>query len=622
MSEYVEKSLQESLFELKFMKQIGLFTDEELGKVLKKRREHEYKIRRRTKELKEYIEYIEYEKLVLELIAKRRKDMNCYSERRKIEIPIYKRIRRQFQNACSRFPGCADLWLKQIEFCLEKNETQMIGVLFTNALRLHPHNESIWIMAAQHEVEKNASMAGARNFLQRALRQNEKSKKLYLEYFRLELLNAEKMNTEAVLKVDGRDKEVNEDDQKISKGCVAFLVFESAVEEITGDLPFYLNFIQICSLFPCVDWIVDEIYESIKNSVYWQDKEDAQAILAIRPLTTFTTQLGNLVQQKGGDDEDGGGDDDFKRSLEKLLRNLAPCLKQCRRSFRQAHHLFNSEKMWQCQLEMLMQACGQVECCAVVKQELLTEAMMVCCEAFEADMMSLKMAEQWMDLLKKDAAFAHKMACLLVHKWPSNLGMWSFMFQQLMHPSVNQDVNVDEVVVWLRECNKIANKDPALVEIWRKALHYLVYKNYPTVEKVFESGIATGSREVKRSVKEIYLTWLVDNRAFEEVRKVFERLFKNRPNTRELLNIYIKAELSQNDISSKHIRRAYESAVSELGDTCVDLWLEYIKFEASSNGSPQLIGQIHYKAVKCLNSGLENEFIEKYSILKASNYES
>lgn len=28
-------------------------------KVLKKRREHEYKIRRRTKELKEYIEYIE-----------------------------------------------------------------------------------------------------------------------------------------------------------------------------------------------------------------------------------------------------------------------------------------------------------------------------------------------------------------------------------------------------------------------------------------------------------------------------------------------------------------------------------------------------------------------------------
>ena len=30
--------------------------------------------------------------------------MNCYSEKRKIEIPIYKRIRRLFQNACTRFP--------------------------------------------------------------------------------------------------------------------------------------------------------------------------------------------------------------------------------------------------------------------------------------------------------------------------------------------------------------------------------------------------------------------------------------------------------------------------------------------------------------------------------------
>ena len=32
-------------------------------KIFKKRREHEYKIRRRTKELKEYIEYIEVRKM-------------------------------------------------------------------------------------------------------------------------------------------------------------------------------------------------------------------------------------------------------------------------------------------------------------------------------------------------------------------------------------------------------------------------------------------------------------------------------------------------------------------------------------------------------------------------------
>ena len=31
MTEYVEKSLQECLPELKFMKDIGLFTDQELG---------------------------------------------------------------------------------------------------------------------------------------------------------------------------------------------------------------------------------------------------------------------------------------------------------------------------------------------------------------------------------------------------------------------------------------------------------------------------------------------------------------------------------------------------------------------------------------------------------------
>ena len=36
-------------------------------------------------------------------------------------------------------------------------------------------------MAAKYEMQQNFSMSGARNFLQRALRQNTKSRKLYLE---------------------------------------------------------------------------------------------------------------------------------------------------------------------------------------------------------------------------------------------------------------------------------------------------------------------------------------------------------------------------------------------------------------------------------------------------------
>ena len=68
----------------------------------------------------------------------------------------------------------------------------MLQVL-TKALRLHPAVPGLWIYSAAWEFEHNGDIAAARALMQRGLRMCPKSEKLWLEYFRMELVYTEKM---------------------------------------------------------------------------------------------------------------------------------------------------------------------------------------------------------------------------------------------------------------------------------------------------------------------------------------------------------------------------------------------------------------------------------------------
>ncbi|ESO12869.1 hypothetical protein HELRODRAFT_188019 [Helobdella robusta] len=330
MSEFAERMVQKMLPELNKMRDLKLFTTVEVSKILKKRRAHEYKTKRKIKQLKDHLQYIDYEIMVMELIKKRRKMMNCHTNKRDIEVPIIKRIHRLFQTASIKFSGCVEVFLKHIEFCIKMNEKITISVLFTQALKLHARNENLWIMAAKHEMERINSMAGARNLFHRSLRFNPHSKKLYLEYFKMELLNAEKLRKRRELLLgDGADNDAttaaavadndatasnNDDDDaaaaasdddkdagggkdeedsnsNIMNGSVAFVVFQEAVKEFPGDVSLYMEFIDVCHLFDFARWIEDAIYTHLSADTDLSTNDAAQVVVACRKLTEIAHKL-------------------------------------------------------------------------------------------------------------------------------------------------------------------------------------------------------------------------------------------------------------------------------------------------------------------------------------------
>ena len=63
----------------------------------------------------------------------------------------------------------------------------------TQALQLHPTAAGLWSYAAAWEFEHNRNAAAARSLMQRGLRVCRGSQQLWVEYFRMELVYAQKL---------------------------------------------------------------------------------------------------------------------------------------------------------------------------------------------------------------------------------------------------------------------------------------------------------------------------------------------------------------------------------------------------------------------------------------------
>ncbi|KAH3873448.1 hypothetical protein DPMN_036683 [Dreissena polymorpha] len=245
MAEYVEQSTEEMLPELEQMCRVGLFTKKETSKILEKRKGHEYKLRRKQKQKEDFLQYIQYETNLLALVRKRR-DRTGYTHK-KIEIDnnITSRIHRLFKLALYRFPEDLKLWLSYIAFAKQLKALDLISRQYSKMLAVHDKKPDLWLSAAKWEFEDNNNSDNARKLLQRGLRFNPEARKLWLEYYRMELLYAEKTRKRRELLELGED----ENSDTVLSGQVAFVVFDQARQAIPDDVSFLVQFLPICQLF-------------------------------------------------------------------------------------------------------------------------------------------------------------------------------------------------------------------------------------------------------------------------------------------------------------------------------------------------------------------------------------
>ena len=138
----------------------------------------------------DYARYIEYEINLETLRRKRAKRLevkgNSYVGQRRIYLLL--------DRATRKFHGDMGLWLQYLDFAQKQKSPKKMNQILTNVLRLLPTKSNLWIYAAKYAIESQGDMTEARSYMQRGLRFCKRSKMLWLEYAKLELMYIAKLS--------------------------------------------------------------------------------------------------------------------------------------------------------------------------------------------------------------------------------------------------------------------------------------------------------------------------------------------------------------------------------------------------------------------------------------------
>ncbi|KXS20434.1 hypothetical protein M427DRAFT_94378 [Gonapodya prolifera JEL478] len=217
MAETVQHMLESTLPELHDLEVRGLFSKAEIKAIVKARTDHEYRLARRVSRQVDYLRYIQYE-TNLESLRKKRKarilallktkaassaatsGSDTAAAARDVswkgsvsDHSIRQRLHSLYDRMLKKFPANTALWVQYFEWAKSAGSSKVLGRSYARAIQLHPTKPTFWILAASWEFEHNLNIAAARALLQRGLRLNPDSQKLWTEYFRLELLYSEKL---------------------------------------------------------------------------------------------------------------------------------------------------------------------------------------------------------------------------------------------------------------------------------------------------------------------------------------------------------------------------------------------------------------------------------------------
>uniref|UniRef100_UPI00398EA5E3 U3 small nucleolar RNA-associated protein 6 homolog isoform X2 n=1 Tax=Pristiophorus japonicus TaxID=55135 RepID=UPI00398EA5E3 len=300
MAEVVQRRLEERLPELEQLERGGLLSGSERRAIIKKVTALEHKVHRRALSKENFISYIQYEINLLELIKKRRARVGYTFKKEEIEYAIVNRIHGVFSRALTKWKGDIQLWLSHVAFCKKWNAKVKLSKVFSAMLAIHPDKPALWIMAAKWEMEDRLSSENARHLFLRALRFHPDSQKLYQEYFRMELMHAEKVRKEKdLLEAAKLPLAEAEYPEEIVRGDLARIVYKNGIQKILGDAEFHLSFWTIAVLFSFTTELQKEIVEDLQaqhanHALTWD-------FMARRELDAESLPTGGSKQGKASD---------------------------------------------------------------------------------------------------------------------------------------------------------------------------------------------------------------------------------------------------------------------------------------------------------------------------------
>ncbi|NXF75808.1 UTP6 protein, partial [Sclerurus mexicanus] len=597
MAERIEQRLEDRLPELEQLERVGLFSRGEIRAVLRKASALEYKIQRRALRKEDFINYIQYEINLLELIKKRRARIGYSFKKDEIEHSILHRVHSLFNRATGKWKDDVQLWLSHVAFCKQWNAKHQLSKVFSTMLAIHSNKPALWIMAAKWEMETRLSSESARHLFLRALRFHPECPKLYQEYFRMELMHAEKQRKEKrefeKAKMDLGEFNYSEE---ILNGEMARIVYRDATQKIKG-VEFQLAVLSIAKLFDFTQDLQKEILENLQSN-YTEDP------LTWDYMARRELELGGALQPPG------------HSTKQKKVSEMAQREERCCAVFDEAVGAVPTEDMWKCYITFCLERYNRKTNSEELKQKRLERTLSVFNKAHECNLLPEALYKQWLQLLLESSLSekALEVAEAATRRFSLSVETWQMRLRVLIQ------LQRGDVTQCFEEAVKHV-KSKGTLPLWTLWVEWSEgTKSKEDTEALYQRSLHATTPAESVTMKEMYLDWTYRNGGYKKVKRVFTSLCENRPFSLGFFRKMIQIEKEQESCKMLHLREYYERALREFGSTDTDLWLDYIKEELNHpQGKPENCGSIHWRAMKMLQGDLVQDFISKYTLLQTGH---
>ncbi|XP_062886782.1 U3 small nucleolar RNA-associated protein 6 homolog [Mobula hypostoma] len=601
MAERVQRQLEERIPELEQLERAGLLEEAERRAVFRKVTVLEHKVHRRVLRKENFINYIQYEIHFLELLKRRRTRTGYHFKKEEIEYAIVNRVHGLFQRALTKWKGDVQLWLSHVAFCKKWNAKVKLSKVFSAMLAIHSDKPALWIMAAKWEMEDRLSSENARRLFLRALRFHPESQKLYQEYFRMELMHAEKIRKEKeVLETAKLELDETTAPEEIIGGELARIVYRNAIQKVAGSVEFHLSFWNIAALFHFTHDLQEEILTDLQTlhpqqALTWDFVARRELGLGAAQATEAPAQQ----KQKSG-------------SAQEMARQE----QRCYAVYDQAVVSVPTDDMWKCYITFCLERFRRKTNKLSLREKRLQQLLSVFDRAKEASLLPRDLYKQWLRLLV-DSGNGEKAVQVIdsaCRGFGNSLEMWQSSLEvllQLQSPGVGH--------LFQEAFREVPPSDS--LPLW---LLYLRWSESTSgvneTEALYQQALRTSIPAISVSVKENYLDWAFRMGGHRKARKVFASLHENRPFSLEFFRKMIAMEKDQDCSNMQRLREYYERALREYGSTDADLWLDYIREEQSHPyGRAELTGQIHWRAMKVLQGVEMERFVSQYTLLQTGH---
>ncbi|XP_026160133.1 U3 small nucleolar RNA-associated protein 6 homolog [Mastacembelus armatus] len=594
MAEVVQHRIEERIPELEQLERVGLFTKKEVKSIVKRVTALEYKLHRLIVNKEDFIAYIQYEINVLELIKKRRAHIHYQFKREEIEFPIIHRINSIFRRATNKWKDDVQLWLSHVAFCKKWATKGQISKVFSALLAVHPDKPALWIMAAKSELEDRNSSESARHLFLRALRFHPNNKKVYQEYFRMELLHCEKLRKQKQ-ELEKADMDLGEYEfsPEILSGKLAEVVYKDATGKIK-EAEFVISLLNIATIFDFTKDLQDSILKDLQTNY----KEDS---------LTWDFMAKRELEAPGAGEE--------LRSAKGRASDINRREEHCCQVYEEGVKNLNTEAMWTSYLAFCMERVKRKTNIQELKEKRQERLLTVLQRAHDSSLLKEDNYKNWLQVLLSsgDAEGAARVALAATQRYSQSVPVWSLSLQTLMH------LGSGDIGRLFQDALTHVNPKESL-PLWQLQVQWSVANQSPEeTEGVFKRGLLSAVAAVAMEMKECYLDWSYSTRGYKKARKTFTSLQNNRPLSKAFFTRMIEIEKEQENPKMNNLREYYERVLEEFGTSDDDLWLQYIQEELGPLGQPENCGKIHWRAMKFLEGESVERFTSKYTLLQTGH---